>query len=48
MIDNESQIVTATAKAGTLVLFDTNCIHRGKPIQSGFRYAITNYYQDAY
>lgn len=34
-----------TGKAGTLVLFDTNIIHRGKPISPGHsRYALTNYY----
>jgi len=31
-------------KAGTLVLFNTNAIHRGKPVKDGVRYAITNYY----
>ena len=41
---SEKQIVEAIGSAGTLVIFDTNCIHRGKPIESGTRYAITNYY----
>ncbi len=45
-ISNPNQIKEITGKAGTLVLFDTNCIHRGKPIEQGKRYALTNYYQD--
>jgi hypothetical protein len=32
------------AKAGTLLLVNTSGIHRGKPLQSGNRYALTNYY----
>lgn len=31
------------AKAGTLLICDTKCIHRGKPLQNGIRYAITLY-----
>lgn len=31
--------------AGTLVLFNTNSIHRGTPLKSGVRYALTNYYK---
>lgn len=31
------------AKAGTLLVCDTKCIHGGKPIESGCRYAITLY-----
>lgn len=41
-----TNIFDVVGKAGTLVLFDTNGVHRGKPIQKGFRYAITNYYLD--
>lgn len=33
-----------TGEAGTLLLVDTRGIHRGKPIESGVRYALTNYY----
>lgn len=37
--------VEVTAKAGDLVFFDTNIIHRGKPVSQGHtRYALTNYY----
>ncbi|MFN0031081.1 MAG: phytanoyl-CoA dioxygenase family protein [Flavobacteriales bacterium] len=44
---DESQITNATGKAGTVILFDTNGIHRGKPIEpEGSRYALTNYYID--
>jgi ectoine hydroxylase-related dioxygenase (phytanoyl-CoA dioxygenase family) len=45
-ISNPNQINELTGKAGTLVVFDTNCIHRGKPITKGTRYALTNYYMD--
>lgn len=30
--------------AGTLIFFNSSAIHRGMPIQSGTRYALTNYY----
>jgi Phytanoyl-CoA dioxygenase (PhyH) len=36
--------ITYTAKAGTLILADTSTLHRGKPIEAGTRYALTNYY----
>jgi hypothetical protein len=32
------------AKAGTLLLVNTSGIHRGRPLRSGCRYALTNYY----
>ncbi|MCA8959704.1 MAG: phytanoyl-CoA dioxygenase family protein [Planctomycetes bacterium] len=35
---------TLTAPAGTVILADTRGIHRGMPIRSGSRYALTNYY----
>ncbi|WP_421706222.1 phytanoyl-CoA dioxygenase family protein [Alloalcanivorax xenomutans] len=31
------------AKAGSLLICDTKCIHGGKPIESGLRYAVTLY-----
>lgn len=34
----------ATGTAGTLIVADTSGIHRGKPLTSGSRYAMTNYY----
>ena len=34
---------TFTGKAGTVLLVDTRGIHRGKPIEKGQRYALTNY-----
>jgi Phytanoyl-CoA dioxygenase (PhyH) len=48
MVDrDEHKITSASARAGTLVLFDTNGVHRGKPLaEGGRRYAITNYYND--
>jgi len=41
---NSMKITTNTAKAGTVIVFDTNAIHRGKPLNQGTRYALTNYY----
>lgn len=35
---------TITGETGSLILVDTRGIHRGKPIQEGTRYALTNYY----
>ncbi len=35
---------TFTGEAGTLLIVDTTSIHRGMPIQSGTRYALTNYW----
>jgi hypothetical protein len=43
-IISRSELQTVTGKAGTLVLADTTGIHRGCPISTGVRYAITNYY----
>lgn len=37
-------IATITGAAGTLILVNTSAIHRGKPIERGERYALTNYY----
>jgi len=33
-----------TGTAGTLILADTTGIHRGRPLRSGARYALTNYF----
>lgn len=41
------RLVTATGPAGTLVVADTSAIHRGRPIEAGCRYALTNYYYPA-
>ena len=35
---------TILGTAGTLILVDTSLIHRGSPLLSGKRYALTNYY----
>ncbi len=37
-------VTTMLGKAGTLLIIDTTSIHRGKPLQAGKRYALTNYY----
>jgi len=38
------ELITFTAKKGTLLLVDTTGIHRGKPLTDKFRYALTNYW----
>lgn len=38
-------ILDLCGTAGTLLLFNTNAVHRGKPIEDGVRYAMTNYFQ---
>ena len=45
---DQKRLKTITGKAGTLILVDTSLIHRGKPLQKGFRYALTNYYYPYY
>lgn len=37
-------VQTVTGPAGTLVLAVTSAIHRGRPIEAGARYALTNYF----
>ena len=47
IIENEiknDQIYEIKGKSGTLVLFDSSYIHRGKNIAEGQRYTITNYF----
>jgi hypothetical protein len=41
--DGTQTCKTLTGKAGTMILVDTSGIHRGRPIKSGTRYALTNY-----
>lgn len=41
---NPDRLNTYTARAGTVILADVSAIHRGLPIASGSRYALTNYY----
>jgi hypothetical protein len=38
------RLITLNGKAGSLILVDTTLIHRGCPLTSGSRYALTNYY----
>jgi hypothetical protein len=45
--NDPDRLKTITANAGDVLLFETNLIHRGKPVESGTRYAITNYYSFA-
>jgi ectoine hydroxylase-related dioxygenase (phytanoyl-CoA dioxygenase family) len=45
LLKNSSYKITEiTAKAGDLILVDTRGIHRGKPMETGERIALTNYY----
>ena len=39
-----SRLKTITGKVGTLIVKDCSAIHRGSPLKSGIRYALTNYY----
>ncbi len=39
-----NKIIELTGKAGTLILFDTSYLHRGKPLINDKRYALTNYF----
>lgn len=42
---DEQKIFSCIAPKGTLLIFETNMIHRGKPISEGHsRFAMTNYY----
>jgi ectoine hydroxylase-related dioxygenase (phytanoyl-CoA dioxygenase family) len=47
MVQSDKDIMSVTGPKGTLVLFDTNGVHRGSPLmEGGVRYALTNYYVD--
>lgn len=39
----QDELVAVTAPAGSLLVADVKCIHAGKPIESGSRYALTLY-----
>lgn len=39
----ENELIEVHAKAGSLLVCDTKCIHGGKPIQNKARYAVTLY-----
>lgn len=41
--DVADDLIEVTAEAGSLLICDTKCIHGGKPIESGARYAVTLY-----
>lgn len=41
--DNVGEFISVTGQAGTKIVCDTKGIHRGKPIESGYRYALTLY-----
>lgn len=44
----KNKIKTLNGKAGTLIIVDSSVIHRGRPLNKGHRYAITNYYYPHY
>jgi hypothetical protein len=41
---NPERLHTLTGKAGTVILVDTSILHRGKPLESGIRYSLFNYF----
>lgn len=43
-LTGEGRLHTLTAKAGTVLLFDSSTVHRGSPIRHGERLALTNYF----
>jgi len=45
---HQERIETITGSAGDVILVDTRGLHRGKPIVSETRYALTNYYSAAH
>jgi len=47
LINHKDVLIKVIGEAGTLVLFNTNGIHRGSPVLQGQRYAMTNYYKDS-
>ena len=42
--NKRDEIIDLIGKAGTLILVDTSNLHRGKPLEFGERYALTNYF----
>lgn len=46
--ENPDCLFSATAPAGTVALVDTSAIHRGKPIDTGTRYSLFNYYYPSF
>lgn len=44
LFEEDSNLRTFEAPMGTVILADTRGLHRGKPIEQGNRYALTNYY----
>jgi hypothetical protein len=46
LFEHDAEVFTFTASKGTVLLADTTGLHRGRPLASGVRYAMTNYYFD--
>ena len=44
----ENDVETLKGNAGTLIMFDPSLIHRGAPLISSQRYALTNYYDSVH
>jgi hypothetical protein len=44
---NKERLLTFNYPAGTMLIVDTSCLHRGSTLTSGIRYALTNYYYPA-
>jgi hypothetical protein len=45
LLENHSEVkqYDMTGNTGDIIILDASYIHRGKPIEKGYRYAITNY-----
>ncbi len=43
-LNKKTKIIEILGKAGTCILVNTNNIHKGKIIEEGSRYSLTNYY----
>lgn len=44
-ISRSEDVITLDGRRGTLILFDPSLTHRGSPLKSSRRYALTNYYE---
>ena len=44
-ISRSENVTTLEGRRGTLILFDPSLTHRGSPLKSSKRYALTNYYE---
>jgi ectoine hydroxylase-related dioxygenase (phytanoyl-CoA dioxygenase family) len=45
-ISEKNDVKTLSFKKGSIILANTKCLHRGKPLKEGVRYALTFYFGD--